>query len=283
MEQFNSYPLNAFSATVAKAFGIEPPALAHPPLDWVVEALGDYCKEGYDRLLFFCPDATGMRFYKKYPDAFAPVLKNTQITVPFLTPMPPVTPVCFGTMFTGAEPAEHGIVVYEKRTLTVDTLFDALLRAGKKVAIVSQEYCSMSTLFLDRGIDLYNAQPEGNIITTAQTLIAEDNYDVILVYAYMVDFLDHWRGPDHPETVSAVYNMGIYFDNLISTVRRNWKNHNTLVTFSPDHGCHAVRKERPNGKILLGDHHDDIPDDRNILHFIGSVIGENHKPKEEVY
>ena len=45
--------------------------------------------------------------------------------------MLPVTPVCFGTMYTGAQPAVHGIQKYEKPVIQIDTIFDALIRAGK--------------------------------------------------------------------------------------------------------------------------------------------------------
>jgi hypothetical protein len=47
------------------------------------------------------------------------------------------------------------------------------------------------------------------------------------------------------------------FDQLI---RNHWRKHNVLIGTGMDHGCH----DREDGK---GVHGDDIPEDRNILHF----------------
>ena len=121
MTPYNSISLTHYAATVSKIMGMEAPALADAPLDWAVGAMKDLCKEGYDRLFIHNPDAVGMWLWRKYPDAFAPVLKNTQLTVPFKSVMPSVTPVCFGTMYTGAEPAVHGIQKYEKPVIKIDT------------------------------------------------------------------------------------------------------------------------------------------------------------------
>ncbi len=35
------------------------------------------------------------------------------------------------TMYTGAQPAVHGITAYAKPVIKIDTIFDALIRAGK--------------------------------------------------------------------------------------------------------------------------------------------------------
>lgn len=66
------------------------------------------------------------------------------------TVMPSVTPVCFGTMYTGAQPEVHGIQKYEKPVIKIDTFFDALIRAGKKPVIVATPKCSLSNIYLER-------------------------------------------------------------------------------------------------------------------------------------
>ena len=270
---YNSNSLTKFCATVCKVMQIDPPACADQPMDWVADALSDLCKEGFDRVLIHNPDAVGQWLYNSYPDAFEPVLKHTQITVPFKSPMPSVTPVCFGTMYTGAEPAVHGIQSYMKPIITIDTFFDAVIRAGKKVAIVSTPNASMSHIFLEKGIDIYNFATEAEIVAKAQQLIMEDTYDVLCVYTYMYDTQDHRYGPEARESLNALYEQGIFFDTMVSCVRRNWKQHNTLISFSPDHGVHQLPEGYLNaaGKPYKGGHGTDCPQDLNILHYFGVV------------
>ena len=271
MKEFNSFPLTRYAATVANTLGLPAPEKADPAIDWVVEALKCLSKGGFDRLFIQNPDAVGMWLWQKYPDAFAPVLKNTQVTIPFASPMPTVTPVCFGTMYTGVLPAVHGIEKYEKKLIPVDTLFDVLLRAGKKIAMVTTESSSMANIFKDRAIDFYHIRPEGEIVTKSQELICRDEYDVIITYTYRVDYDNHrvGIGPNDPRVVNAIYNQAVYFDELVSTIRRFWKKHNTLVAFSPDHGMH----EQDETHEQRGSHGLNIPQDVNILHYLGVVRG----------
>jgi len=280
VKAYNKNPLTRFAATICKAMGIEAPACAEPPLDWVCETLEDLCKDGFDRVLIHNPDAVGMWLYQAYPDAFEPVLKHTQLTVPFKSPMPSVTPVCFGTMYTGAEPAVHGIQEYAKPVIQIDTFFDAVLRAGKRVALIAPPTCSLSNIFQGRDIHYYHCATEGEVVEKAQTLIAEDEYDVICVYTYMFDTFNHRHGPEARDTLNALYRQGQFFDMLVSAVKRNWKNHNTLVTFSPDHGVHKVEpygsELNSKGKPVRGHHGSDRTQDLNILHYMGVVRRTEH-------
>ena len=267
-ERLNRISLTRFAATVAKTFGVEPPEQAEPPLDWACALLQDCCKSGFDRLFIHNPDAVGMWLYEKYPEVFAPVLRHTQLTIPFQTVMPSVTPVCFGTMYTGVPPEVHGIRKYEKPIIQTDSLFDALARAGKRIALVSTANASMSNIFKNRKMDIYNCPSEGTIVEKALELIIQDSYDVLCVYTYMFDTQDHKYGPEARETLAALHGQAAIFDYLVSAIRREWTDHDTLISFSPDHGVHAC----PPGSEQLGDHGTDSPLDLNILHYMG-VIG----------
>lgn len=278
MKLYNSNSLTHFAATISKAMGIEPPAFAEPAIDWVSEALMDLCKEGFNRVLIHNPDAVGMWLYEKYPDAFTPVLKHTQITVPFKSPMPSVTPVCFGTMYTGAPPEVHGIRKYEKPIIKIDTFFDAVIRAGKKVAIVSTPRASMSNIFLEKGIDICNCETEAEVVAKAQELIIEDQYDVLCVYTFMYDTMNHRHGPEAKESINALYEQCIFWDTLVSCVKRNWKQHNTLLCFSPDHGVHPEEALNTKGNPIRGNHGSDSPLDLNILHYMGVVTRRQDSP-----
>lgn len=275
MKRYNKNSLTRFAATICKVMGIEAPKEAAEPLDWVCDTLDDLCKDGFDRVLIHNPDAVGMWLYQAYPDAFEPVLKNTQITVPFTSVLPSVTPVCFGTMYTGAEPAVHGIQEYAKPVIKIDTFFDAVLRAGKKVALVAPPTCSLSNIFLGRDIQYFHCATEGEVVQVAQGLIADDEFDVICVYTFMFDTRNHGRGPEAPDTLNALYRQGQFFDMLVSAVKRNWKQHNTLVAFSPDHGVHKVEpfgsELNSKGKPVKGHHGSDRTQDMNILHYFGVV------------
>ncbi len=281
MESYNSISLTRFAATICRSMGIEPPECAEPALDWVCNALDDICKEGFDRVLIHNPDAVGMWLAKKHPDAFDPVLKHTHLTIPFRSPMPSVTPVCFATMYTGAAPEIHGIQAYVKPIVPIDTFFEAVVRAGKKVAILAMESVSMSRIFIGKGADIYNCSCEGAIVAKAKELMLKDEYDVLCVYTYSFDSMNHKYGPDAKETVEALYDQGIYFDSLVSAVKRNWKQHNTLVTFSTDHGVHTAEEGDVNSKGLpvKGTHGSKRPADLNILHYIGVV----HREREPDY
>ena len=248
MTHYNKISLTHFVATVCKIIGIEKPQGADTPMEWVCDVMEDMCKEGYDRVLIHNPDAMGMFLYEEFPDMFEPVLKHTQLTVPFQTVMPSVTPVCFGTMYTGAEPAVHGIQSYTKPVIKIDTFFDAVLRAGKKVAMIVTPNCSLARVFLERDIDFYHVATEEAAVVKAQELILKDEHDVICVYTFMFDKLTPRAGTESPETLEALYRQGVFFDTLVSTVKRRWKQHNTLIAFSPDHGAHDV----PAGEVKYG-------------------------------
>ena len=270
---YNKTSLTRFAATVATLAGVEKPAYADAPMDWVCDVVNDLCKEGFDRILIHNPDAMGMFLYEKYPDMFESVLKNTQLTVPFRSPTPSWTPVCFATMYTGAEPAVHGIQEYAKPIIRIDTLFDALIRAGKKVAILATEKSSMATIFQERDMDIFTFDTEANVVTKAQELIIEDSYDVLIVYTIEYDKVEHRQGPEAPKALAAAYRECSIFDQLVSTVKRNWTMHNTLIAFAPDHGVHQNPPDTVNsrGLPLLGDHGTDMPEDLNTLHYFGVV------------
>ena len=148
----NSQSLDTLCAALAYAMGIDAPKCAASP----TLALCDYVDQQLshrkaDRIFMYNPDAIAQWVYEKYPQLLAEATKYTSLELPFCTVMPSVTPVCFGTMYTGAQPAVHGIQKYEKPVITIDSIFDALIRAGKKPAIVAETNCSMSLIYLERG------------------------------------------------------------------------------------------------------------------------------------
>jgi hypothetical protein len=215
-----------------------------------------------DRMLLYNPDAVGEWIYEKYYDLFYNVRKYTDVSVDFLTAFPPKTPVCFATMYTGAEPAVHGITHYEKPVLKVDTFFDALPDSGKKVAMVAVANQSIPRIFAELDIDYYLMKYDDEVVEKALELIAEDKYDVIEIYNQEYDDKMHRSWPTSRIAVNALRHYNASFGKLMEAVSAHWKDHDTLVAFSTDHGVHKPL-------FGLGAHGKNIPKDMNIRHFFG--------------
>lgn len=264
-DQLNSLSMAGVAASLAAAMGIEAPAQAQPAIDQIVNMVKRGTDGGHvDRVFMYNPDAVAMWLYQKYTTLFDDVVKHTSLAVPLQTVMPSVTPVCFGTMYTGAYPAVHGIQKYEKPVIRIDTLFDALIRAGKKPVIIGDPHCSLSHIFLERDMDYFTADSIEAINDKAMALIEEDKYDFYVVYNGNYDSLMHKFGPESDEAMAQLRDNVASFDRLITALRQKWTNHDTLFAFAMDHGCHEI-----DGNC--GSHGLDMPEDLNILHHYGLI------------
>lgn len=261
--KINADSLDTLCAALAYSMGIQPPACAaerNRELSAYVDRIFDGGKA--DRVVMYNPDAVAQWIYKKYPEYMRNVKKNTDCEVYLSTVMPSVTPVCFGTMYTGAQPCVHGIQKYEKPVITIDTLFDALLRAGKKVALITYATCSLSRIYLDRNLDYYHFD-QGSIEAVnakAMELILRDEHDFILIYNGNYDSKMHKNGPESAASLAELRVNDHIFGVLSNLIATHWKHHNTLVGFAMDHGCHEI-----DGGC--GSHGLDMPEDINIVHF----------------
>ena len=257
--------LDTLAAAWAEILGISPPEQAAEANPELVEfAKTAFDGKTADRIFLYNPDAIGQWLDEKYPEYISEVTARTRLTLPLYSPMPPKTPVCFGTMYTGAQPEVHGIQKYEKPVITIDTLFDALIRAGKKPAIVSYGKASMSHIFNERDMDYFFFEDISQVNAKAVQLIIEDQHDVIMVYNGNYDAKVHDYGPEDPHTMGELRINAHIFGMFQELIRTNWKHHRTLLGFCPDHGCHLVRP----GK---GSHGLDIPEDREIFHFYDAL------------
>ena len=261
---YNSLSLTTVAAALAEAMGIEKPHQADAANPLISAFLKNSGVEQVERVLMFNPDAVALWLYQKYTSYYLSVLKHTSVSVPLQSVMPSVTPVCFGTMYTGALPEVHGIRSYTKPVIKIDTLFDALIRAGKKPAIVSTAGDSLSMIFLEREMDYYIYPSVEEVHAKALELIESDQYDFILVYNASYDSTMHRNAPEGEASLAVLRDNMKKFDELAEAVRKYWSSHNTLIGFAPDHGCHEI-----DGG--LGSHGLDMPEDLNILHFYGVI------------
>lgn len=264
----NERSLDTLCAALAYAMGIEPPkkaAPASPELCEYVDRVFDGKKA--DRILMYNPDAIAQWVYEKYPNLVAEVKRYGELELPFRTVMPSVTPVCFGTMYTGAQPEVHGIQKYEKPVIKIDTLFDALIRAGKKPVIIAQTKCSMANIYLEREMDYFIYDTVDEINAKAAEIIIDDKYDLVIVYNGNYDARMHKFGPESVEALAELHANAHEFAMLNELVKDHWKGHDTLVAFSMDHGCHEI-----DGNC--GSHGLDMEEDLNILHLFRAYPAE---------
>lgn len=252
--------LDTICAALCYAMGVEAPACAaaaSPELCvYVDEKLNG---QKADRILMYNPDAVAQWVQEKYPQLMKEVPERTEIALPLLSVMPSVTPVCFGTMYTGAQPEVHGIRKYEKPVIKIDSIFDALIRNGKRCAIVADTACSMGKIYLEREMAYFLYDTIDEINAKAAELIMQDEYDFIAVYNGNYDSLMHKHGPESFEALGELRANSHAFAELSELVARHWQKHNTLVGFAMDHGCHEI-----DGGC--GSHGLDMDEDLHIVH-----------------
>ena len=133
--------------------GIEPPATATAePVKEVLDIAKNLGLDEIERALVYAPDALGEWIYRENTALYSKVKMTAPIEVEVSSINPTWTPVCYASVFTGAKPETHGIMKYEKPALTCDTLFDAFIRAGKRVALVAVKNSSIDLIFRGRKI-----------------------------------------------------------------------------------------------------------------------------------
>lgn len=256
----NRESLDTLCAALCHAMGIEPPACAAQ----ANKTLCDYIDEKLsgnkaDRIFMYNPDAVAQWVFEKYPHFVKEVKARAQLQLPLRSVMPSVTPVCFGTMYTGAQPKVHGIQAYVKPIITIDTIFDALLRNGKKVAILCTAGDSLSKIYLERNVDYYFYETVEQLNAKAAELIIRDEHDFVVLYNGNYDSIMHKFGPESPEALAELRANSETFGMVDAMIQTHWKKHNTLLGFAMDHGCHEI-----DGSC--GSHGLDMEEDLHILH-----------------
>lgn len=259
---YNENSLDTICAALTYALGVEPPELAAPKNT----ELADYIDKVFngqkaDRIVMYNPDAIAQWVYEKYPQLFREVKERVDVEIPLATVMPSVTPVCFATMYTGTQPSVHGIQKYEKPVISIDTIFDALIRAGKKIALITYSCCSLALIYLNRDIDYYQFDTGdiAEVNAKAAEVILEDKHDLIIIYNGNYDKLMHQKGPESIEALAELRVNCHMFSCISEIIKSKWTHHNTLLGFAMDHGCHEIDGD-------CGSHGLDMQEDINIVH-----------------
>lgn len=267
----NTVSLCSVCAALCDAMGIPAPKNAAPPNpDLTYYAGKTLHSQKADRLVIFCPDAVGQWLYEKHPYFFGGIDSVTDLKLYLASEMPSVTPVNFGSLFSGAEPEVHGITKYEKKPVAAETIFDTAPRVGKKVALITTPTCSMGMIFPGRDIDYFYTTHSYESCAVAAKVILEDLHDIVVIYSGNYDAAQHKYGPESPEALSELKHNATAFRLFSSLVRDNWKHHNTLMAWCTDHGCHEI-----DGG--LGSHGLCMVEDINVIHFFKGYPKEKEK------
>jgi hypothetical protein len=251
--------------TICSLLGVEPPENSGArPIDKILETSNRVLRgKRVERALIYAPDAIGEGLYRDYENLFGGVKKLAPLDVEMKSVLPTYTPVCFSSMFTGAQPEVHGIRKYEKPVLSCDTLFDALARANKKAAIVAVKGSSIDLVFRDRKIDYYTEEYDPQVEARALDVLKTRDYDLILAYHQEYDDLMHASTPRDPKALMAFKRHLKSFETLAAAFNERYASKNRVVAFTPDHGTHI---DPATGK---GAHGTDRPDDMDVRHFWG--------------
>ncbi len=256
--------ITAVTPTLCRLMEVDPPALSDQRfLGEVVQAAKREGITNVEKCLVYAPDAVGLQMYQNFRSLFDAVLKHAPIAVPLCSVIPPITPVCFASMFTGAQPRVHGLQKKEKPVLTCDTIFDALIRAGKRVAIVSVKEQSMDLIFRKRKIQYFSELDDQAVTRRTIEIIQSNNYDFIVAYHCEYDDILHEKTHDCTEAIQALSNDIAAFTQLADTMDAFWQRNNRAIVFAPDHGAHI---DPESGK---GTHGNNIPQDMHVQHFFG--------------
>jgi hypothetical protein len=261
--------IGGVTQTVCTLFGIEDEAAA-PVEDSFAAVLARTRSLGIDRcdrVLLYAPDAIGLHLCEAFPDIIRPVAQETSIVVQMKSVVPPVTPVCFSTMFTGQPPAVHGIRKYEKPALKSETLFDRLVNAGKRVAIVAVQDSSIDRLFRGRAVDYFSEPYDPGVTETTLRLVTANQHDFVLAYHQEYDDIIHRTTPRSEEAIEAMRRHVASFVRLTQAVAQSWRSQHRVLGFVPDHGSHI---DPETGK---GTHGLDVPEDMDVQHFYGVFRG----------
>jgi hypothetical protein len=214
-----------------------------------------------ERVLVYAADAIGRVFLDSRSELKKRLVAASDVQVELRSMMPPKTPVCFASMFTGAPPEVHGIRKYERPVLTCDTLFDALARAGRREAIAAVKDCSMDIIFRNRPIDYFTEDDDQQVTERALELVRDNKHDFIVAYNQEYDDTLHRTRHDGPEAEAAASRHVETFERLSQATEEHWAGYSRALLFAPDHGAHF---DATKG---IGDHGDDIPEDMDVLHF----------------
>ena len=263
-DHYNLFPMKTFAATVADCMDLPLPETYAKGIDWVSALMKQRMGGTADRVVLYHADAVGMYIWQKYTSLFAPVYQHTSLAIPYISTVESVTPVAHASMYTGLDPKDHGIETYVRPQLTCSTLFDELIKAGKKVCIVAQADSTFLHIFAGRELDYFEGKNAVEVQELSLKAIESGKYDVISIHTFDYDNAAHAFGPESKQALNAISLEAEGFDRIARLLKETNDGHRTLLTYSPDHGQHLTAGGN-------GAHGSKLLEDMNIVHFWGTI------------
>ena len=255
--------VTSFTPTVCTLAGARIPAQCQDtPLEAVIAEAEKQLGPGekVEKMLIFAPDACGIHLWDRFPEKMPEVESLAPLRVPIKVVMPSVTPVCFGSMYSGATPEIHGIREYAKPVLTVETIFNTFPEANLKTGIASVNGCSIDSIFRKRKITYISTTSDEESHQFTKQLMQDPAYSIVLSYVTNYDHFAHATGPFGDEALKWFFTCIDYFRECSEWLDTYWGNYNRLLVWCPDHGQH----ENSPGH---GTHGSDMPEDLYVYHF----------------
>ena len=111
-------------------------------------------------------------------------------------------------------------------------------------------------------MDYYIYDTVEEVNKKAMELIEEDKYDLITIYNGNYDGTMHGKGTEAEESINALKENLEFYSQLVDKIKAEWKSHDVVYGFMPDHGCHDI-----DGGF--GSHGLEMEEDMNIIHLYG--------------
>ncbi|MCI1722236.1 MAG: alkaline phosphatase family protein [Lachnospiraceae bacterium] len=270
-DTYNSIPIKRLCRTISDLLGVPAPEGAAPAIPYIENILKRELGGTAGKAVLYHADAIGSFMIQKYTEDFAPVFENSCTFLPMTSTVMSVTPVSHATMYTGLDPEQHGIRVYEKPRLTCETLYDTLLKAGRHPAIIAMPDSSFLHIFSGRDMPYIEVSDNAEALSEAEKLMKENVCDVISIHTFEYDDSAHETGPESRKSYEAAVREAQGYGKLCDMIRRYWSGENTLVGYMPDHGQHLMEPWEPNPDHYVGDHGSFRTEDMNITQFFGVV------------
>ena len=152
---------------------------------------------------------------------------------------------------------------YERPVLACETLFDVLLSANKRVAIVAVGDSSVDLIFRDRDINCFSEPYDQEVEDRAIAVLNENRHDLVVVYQQEYDDVLHETEPFSDRCIRAVNNHVQSFATIARAALAAWGEQKRAIVFAPDHGAHV------DPQTGHGDHGEDIAEDMQLFHWYG--------------
>ena len=270
-EVYHSIPLTRMARTVADILAVPAPKGASEGIAMAEKKMAAIFGGNAQRAVLYHADAIGSYLVERYTERFAPVFEHADIGIPMISTVMSLTPVAHASMYTGLEPAQHGIRVYERPRLTCETLFDTLLAAGKRPAIIAMTDSTFMHIISGRDMPYYEVRTNAESLEKAKELMRTDACDVLSIHTFEYDDAAHEEGPESPRALDAAQREAEGFARVTELVKRYWSAFDTLTAYLPDHGQHAVEPWEPNEHGYKGDHGSFRTEDMNVFQFYGAI------------